>query len=108
MRARLALLDRRIDQAARDFSAGLGWFFYSAAPRALYWLWNGINAIPGVRRVGHGLATVLGLYRLDRWWIEHERRADLKLAAHLDDAGLHEQATMLRESAVPPRPQDGP
>lgn len=68
--------------------------------RLLNRLWDAIKAAPGVSQVGYGIATVLGLYRVDRWLIDRECRADLKLADELDGTAFSEQAEKLRASAT--------
>lgn len=105
LRARLALLRLWWERFERDLDTGFNRAL--AAPvRALMWLWNTIKTAPGVLQVGHGIATVLGLYRLDRWLVERECKADLKLADVLAETGLSKQATMLREAVVERRAQD--
>lgn len=92
LRARLALLQRHVGDAHRRAQ-------FDAA-RGVEWLWNRIKTLPGVQQVGHGIASVFGLYRLDVWWAEQERCANLRLADQLEAAGLPDQARKLRR---PPR-----
>jgi hypothetical protein len=97
--ARLVLLRARLDDILTEMDRAM-WRALFAPARGLVWLWNAIKAVPGVQQVGHGLATVLGLYRLDRWLVERGIKADLKLADDLAAAGLNKQADMLRTAAA--------
>lgn len=106
LRARLALLRALVEQAEQQMNSDLN-RLGAAAIRALYWLWNAIKTAPGAHQVGHGLATVLGLYHLDRWLVERGIKADLKLADDLAAAGLGKQADMLRTAAAERRLANG-
>lgn len=72
--------------------------------RFVAWLWNTIKAAPGVHQVGHGIATVLGLYRLDRWLAERDRRKLRELVPLLESAGMHDTARKIL--AETEKPQD--
>jgi hypothetical protein len=63
-------------------------------------LWNATETAPGMQQVGHGLATVLGLYTLDQWLTRREVTVSLRLANQLDTAGFPEHAEQLRTAAV--------
>jgi hypothetical protein len=91
LRARLALLRVWWEGVERDMNTDLN-RLGAAACRAVAWCWNTIKALPGVHQVGHGIATVLGLYRLDRWLIERDRRKLRELVPLLESAGMHDTA----------------
>lgn len=78
--------------------------FDAAGAATLGKLWNGLKALPGVHQVGHGLATVLGLYRLDRLLHERDLRKLRELVPLLESAGMHDTARKLL--AATERPQD--
>lgn len=98
LQARVALLRVWLEQTERELDRGFAQAL-SMPGRALQWLWNAIKSVPG-EKVGHGLATVLGLYVLDRWLTRRAVRANLHLADKLDVAGLPDLADELRDSAT--------
>lgn len=101
--ARLALLGRRVSEELDEMGRALTRTAYAPA-RALAWLWNGLKGLPGVHQVGHGIATVLGLYRLDRWLTERDRRKLRELVPLLESAGMHDTARKILDETE--KPQD--
>lgn len=63
IRSRARLLAEAVEGSFDEMARGVGQVLYRGE-RAAVWLWNGFKGLPGVHQVGHGLATVLGLYRI--------------------------------------------